>query len=79
MQDRGLKTAVIVSSPWHFRKARSYAYRIEIDYLVEKSKIPHECLIGVGVIYFYLSTQMFINLFRYNKDNERANFHILND
>lgn len=63
MKDRGLKTAVIVSSPWHLRKASSYAYRIEIDHSVEKSKIPHEYLIiGVGVIYFYLYTQMFINL-----------------
>ena len=52
--------------------ASSYAYRIEIDHLVEKSKIPHECLIGVGVIYFYLSTQMFINLLRYNKDKQKS-------
>jgi len=71
MQDRGLKTAVIVSSPWHLRKASSYAYRIEIDHLVEKSKIPHEYLIGVGIIYFYLSTQMLINLLRYNKDKQK--------
>ncbi|HAQ40642.1 MAG TPA: YdcF family protein [Clostridiales bacterium] len=70
MQDRGLKTAVIVSSPWHLRKASSYAYRFEIDHLVEKSKIPHEYLLLVGVIYFYLYTQMFINLLRYNKDKQ---------
>jgi len=72
MQDRGLKTAVIVSSPWHLRKGSSYAYRIEIDHLVEKSKIPHEYLIGVGIIYFYISTQMFINLLRYNKDKQKS-------
>lgn len=67
MQGRGLKTAVIVSSPWHLRKASSYAYKFGIDHMVEKSKIPHEYLIGAGVIYFYLYTQMFINLLRYNK------------
>lgn len=73
MQDRGLKTAVIVSSPWHLRKASSYAYRIEIDHWVEKSKFPHEYLvIGVGVIYFYLYTQMFINLLRYHKGKQKS-------
>jgi uncharacterized SAM-binding protein YcdF (DUF218 family) len=73
MQDRGLKTAVIVSSPWHLRKASSYAYRIEIDHLVEKSKFPHEYLIiGVGIIYFYLYTQMFINLLRYHKGKQKS-------
>lgn len=71
MQDRGLKNAVIVSSPWHLRKASSYAYKIEIDHLVEKSKIPHEYLLGVGIIYFYLSTQMFINLLCYKDKQKR--------
>lgn len=69
MQDRELKTAVIVSSPWHLRKASSYAFRLKMDHTVEKSKFPHEYLIiGVGIIYFYLYTQMFINLLRYRKN-----------
>lgn len=72
MIDRGLKTTVIVSSPWHLRKASTYASRLEIDHTVEKSKFPHEYLIiGVGIIYFYLYTKMFINLLRFNKSNKR--------
>lgn len=71
MQDRGLKTAVIVSSPWHLRKASSYAFRLEINHTVEKSKFPHEYLIiGVGIIYLYLYTQMFINFLRYHKGKQ---------
>lgn len=71
MQSRKLKTAVIVSSPWHLRKASSYAYRFEIDHTVEKSKIPHEYLIiGVVIIYFYVYTQMFINFFRYRQSRK---------
>ncbi|MBN3386846.1 YdcF family protein [Clostridium botulinum] len=71
IQDRGLKTAVIVSSPWHLRKASSYAFRLEIDHTVEKSKFPHEYLIiGVGIIYFYLYTKMFIDLLRYHKSKQ---------
>lgn len=63
MKNRGLRTAVIVSSPWHLRKASSYAFRLEINHTLEKSKVPHEYLIvGVGIIYLYLYTQMFINL-----------------
>jgi uncharacterized SAM-binding protein YcdF (DUF218 family) len=72
MQDRELNTAVIVSSPWHLRKASSYAFRLEIDHTVEKSRFPHEYLvIGVGIIYLYLYTQMFINLLRYHKKLRR--------
>lgn len=71
MKDRGLRTAVIVSSPWHLRKASSYAFRLEINHTVEKSKIPLEYLIiGVGIIYLYLYTQMFINLLRYHKGKQ---------
>ena len=71
MHDRELNTAVIVSSPWHLRKASSYAFRLEIDHTVEKSKFPHEYLvIGVGMIYLYLYTQMFINLLRYHKGKQ---------
>lgn len=68
MRNRGLSTSVIVSSPWHLRKASSYAFRLEIDHTVEKSKFPHEYLIiGVGLIYIYVYTQMFINLLCYHK------------
>ncbi|MBU5439872.1 YdcF family protein [Tissierella sp. MSJ-40] len=72
MQNKGLKTAVIVSSPWHLRKASSYAYRLEIDHSVEKSKIPHEYMVGVGLIYLYMYTQMFINLLRYHRDKQKS-------
>lgn len=67
MQYRGLERAVIVSSPWHLRKASSYAFRLKIDHTVEKSKLPNEYIMVVGIIYFYLYTQMLINLLRYNK------------
>ncbi|MGH4121596.1 MAG: YdcF family protein [Clostridium sp.] len=73
MKDRGLRTAVIVSSPWHLRKASSYAFRLDINHTVEKSKFPHEYLIiGVGIIYFYLYTQMFIKLCVSIKANNRV-------
>lgn len=64
MQDKKLNTAVIVSSPWHLRKASSYAFRLKIDHTVEKSNFPVEYLAGVGIIYLYLYTQMFINYAR---------------
>mgnify|MGYP000992176517 CR=1 FL=1 len=71
MKDRVLRTAVIVSSPWHLRKASSYAFKLEINHTVEKSKFPHEYLIiGVGIIYLYLYTQMFINFLYYHKGKE---------
>ncbi|MBU3216052.1 YdcF family protein [Clostridium estertheticum] len=73
MKDRGLRTAVIVSSPWHLRKASSYAFRLEINHTVEKSKFPHEYLIiGVGIIYLYLYNQMFIKLCVIIKTNNRV-------
>ncbi|MBU3186886.1 YdcF family protein [Clostridium estertheticum] len=68
MQSREFKTAVIVSSPWHLRKASTYAFKLDIDHTVEKSKFPYEYLIiGVAMIYLYYYTQMFINIFRYYK------------
>lgn len=68
MQNRKLNTAVIVSSPWHLRKASSYAFKLEIDHTVEKSKLPHEYLmIGIGMIYLYVYTQMFINYLRHRQ------------
>lgn len=68
MEHRELKKAVIVSSPWHLRKASSYAFRLEMNHTVEESKFPHEYLIiGVVLIYFYIYTQMFINFLRYHK------------
>lgn len=66
MQDKKLNTAVIVSSPWHLRKASSYAFSLNIDHTVERSSFPHEYLIiGVGIIYLYIYTQMFINYIRF--------------
>lgn len=66
MQDKKFNTAVIVSSPWHLRKASSYAFSLKIDHTVEKSNFPCEYLIiGVGIIYLYIYTQMFINYVRF--------------
>ncbi|MGL6174780.1 MAG: YdcF family protein [Cellulosilyticaceae bacterium] len=65
MQNKQLKTAVIVSSPWHLRKASSYALRLGIDHTVEKSKYPYEYMLGIGVIYLYTYTQMLIMHWRY--------------
>ena len=42
MQDEKMNTAVIVSSPWHLRKASSYAFDLKIDHTVEKSNFPYE-------------------------------------
>jgi uncharacterized SAM-binding protein YcdF (DUF218 family) len=63
MREKGLLTAVIVSSPWHLRKASSYAFTLEIDHTLEASKCPPEYLgIGIGLIYFYLYSKMFVSL-----------------
>lgn len=68
MQNRKLNTAVIVSSPWHLRKVSSYAFKLEIDHTVEKSKFPHEYLmIEIGMIYLYVYTRMFINYLRHRQ------------
>jgi len=68
MQIREFNTAVIVSSPWHLRKASTYAFKLDIDHTVEKSKFPYEYLIiGVAMIYLYYYTQMFINILCYHK------------
>lgn len=65
MQDRKMNTAVIVSSPWHLRKASSYALGLGIDHTVEGSDFPCEYLIvGIGLIYLYMYTQMFISYVR---------------
>jgi uncharacterized SAM-binding protein YcdF (DUF218 family) len=71
MQDEKMDTAVIVSSPWHLRKASSYAFRLKIDHTVEKSKFPFEYLIiGVGIIYIYIYTQMFIDYVRFSESKK---------
>ncbi len=65
MQERKLDTVVIVSSPWHLRKASSYALKLEIDHTVEKSKFPNEYpMLVISLIYLYLYTQMFIYFIR---------------
>jgi len=71
MQNRKLNTAVIVSSPWHLRKACSYAFKLEIDHTIENSIFPHEYLkIGVGMICLYIYTQMFINYIRHSQGKQ---------
>ncbi|WGG44682.1 YdcF family protein [Rossellomorea sp. DA94] len=67
MRERGLKKAVIVTSPWHLRKASSYAFRLGIDHTLEKSKVPKEFVIGLGIIYVYIYIQMFIIYLRFYK------------
>lgn len=73
MEDKGLKTAVIVTSPWHLRKASSYAVRLGINHTLEKSKIPREYLVlGAGMAYIYVYTQMIINdLEDHKKSNKK--------
>ncbi|MCA0173005.1 YdcF family protein [Bacillus sp. RAR_GA_16] len=65
MHERGLKKAVIVTSPWHLRKASSYAFRLGMDHTLEKSKVPKEIVIGLGIIYVYIYLQMFIIYLRF--------------
>lgn len=73
MESRQWNTAVVVSSPWHLRKASTYAFNLHIDHTVEKSKFPYEYLIiGVIIIYLYYYTQMFINLLRYRKVKQQS-------
>lgn len=70
MERMGLNTAVIVSSPWHLRKASSYAIKLGINHTVEKSNLPREYLIlGIGMIYLFEYTRMLINHWRYAKVN----------
>ncbi len=73
MQSREFNTAVIVSSPWHLRKASTYAFKLDIDHTVEKCKFPYEYLIiGVVMIYLYYYTQMLINILRYHKVKQQS-------
>lgn len=68
MQSRELNTTVIVSSSWHLRKASTYAFKLQIDHTVEKSKFPREYpIIALAIIYLYYYTQMLLNLLRYRK------------
>lgn len=67
MTDRGFKTAVIVSSPWHLRKASTYASRLKLAHTIEKSKCPHEYIIGIGIIYLYSYSQLLISNLKYFK------------
>lgn len=70
MERMRLNTAVIVSSPWHLRKASSYAIKLGINHTVEKSNLPREYLIlGIGMIYLFEYTRMLINHWRYAKVN----------
>lgn len=70
MERMGLNTAVIVSSPWHLRKASSYAIKLGMKHTLEKSKLPREYLIlGIGMIYLFEYTRMLINHWRYAKVN----------
>jgi uncharacterized SAM-binding protein YcdF (DUF218 family) len=55
MYERGLEKAVIVTSPWHLRKASSYAFRLEIEHTLEDSKVPKEFIIGVGFIFVFIN------------------------
>jgi uncharacterized SAM-binding protein YcdF (DUF218 family) len=70
MHERGLEKAVIVTSPWHLRKASSYASRLGIDHTLEKSKVPKEFVIGIGIIYVYIYIQMFIIYMRFYKGRQ---------
>lgn len=71
MQDRKLNTAVILSSPWHLRKASTFASKLGISHTVEKSKLPYEYLgVGAAVIYLYVYTLMIINLMRDRKNGK---------
>ncbi|MDN3955181.1 YdcF family protein [Sporolactobacillus laevolacticus] len=68
MQRMKLNSAVIVSSPWHLRKASSYAIKLGINHTVEKSKFPREYLIiGIGMIYIFEYTRMLITHWRYSQ------------
>ncbi|BCB04030.1 hypothetical protein KH172YL63_21630 [Bacillus sp. KH172YL63] len=67
MRERGLEKAVIVTSPWHLRKASSYAFRLGMDHTLEKSKVPKGYFIGLGIIYLYTYIQMFMIYWRFYK------------
>lgn len=63
MQERDLHTAVIVSSPWHLRKASTFAALLGINHTVEKSRLPREYgKVGAAFITFYVYTTMMIYL-----------------
>ena len=56
MNNHGFKNAVIVSSPWHLRRASIYAAEMGIEHTVEKSDIPKGSLrvfLGIAYIYIY--------------------------
>ncbi|MDP4132974.1 MAG: YdcF family protein [Bacillota bacterium] len=54
MKNNGFKTAVIVSSPWHLRRASIYATEMGIKHTVEKSDIPKGIRIFFWIVYLYI-------------------------
>ncbi|NBJ70356.1 MULTISPECIES: YdcF family protein [Clostridia] len=65
MRQNNFTTAVIVSSPWHLRKASFYASKLGIEHTVEKSRIPKRHVFISIVIYFYIYTKMLFYHLRY--------------
>jgi uncharacterized SAM-binding protein YcdF (DUF218 family) len=55
MKELKMEKVVIVSSPWHLRRAAIYANKFGLNYTVEKSDIPKEIpIILLGIIYIYI-------------------------
>ena len=55
MQEQGFKSAVIVSTPEHLRRASIYSTRMKIEHTVQKADIPpkYMLLFWLGYIYVY--------------------------
>lgn len=63
MQSRGLKTAVVVSSPWHLRKAGYDAMLLNLDCTSERSENPREYpVIYIGILYLELYLPLLVKL-----------------
>ncbi|WP_220349854.1 YdcF family protein [Virgibacillus dokdonensis] len=60
MQQENLTTAVIVSSPWHLRKASFYASRLGMYHTVEKTNLPKGFTLISVAVYIYMYTKMLL-------------------
>jgi uncharacterized SAM-binding protein YcdF (DUF218 family) len=65
LRERGLRTAVLVTSRWHLRRASAYALALGIEHTTQGAEAPPEFLLfGAGLVTLILYTQMFLRALR---------------
>lgn len=65
LRESGLRTAVLVTSRWHLRRASAYALALGIEHTTQGAKAPPEfLLLGAGLVTLILYAQMFLRALR---------------